>query len=99
MIIVDSILYAFYLYAPTYVVCQTFIERVMPMVINGFIVTIHAVIASIVASLLLPQEHYKMYYKFLQGTLRGAFLMPIFIQRAQHQHLHTLGMGITVCKC
>ena len=27
-----------------------------------------------------------------QSTLRGAFLMPIFIQRAQHQRIHTLGM-------
>lgn len=58
MIVVDSILYAVYLYAPTHVVCQTFFERVMPMVINGFIVTVHAVIASVVASLLLPQEYY-----------------------------------------
>nr|DAV00300.1 MAG TPA: hypothetical protein [Caudoviricetes sp.] len=36
----------------------------------------------------------------LTGTLRGAFLMPIFIQRAQHQHIHTLGMDslyVSVC--
>nr|DAN91873.1 MAG TPA: hypothetical protein [Caudoviricetes sp.] len=25
--------------------------------------------------------------------------MPIFVQRAQHQHIHTLGRGFTVCKC
>ena len=46
-----------YLYAPTHVACQTFLERVMPMVFNGFVVTAHAVIASVVASLLLPQEY------------------------------------------
>lgn len=27
-----------------------------------------------------------------QSTLRGAFLMPIFVQRARHQHIHTLRM-------
>lgn len=57
MIVIDSILYAVYLYAPTHVACQTFLERVMPMVFNGFVVTTHAVIASVVASLLLPQEY------------------------------------------
>ena len=57
MIVIDSILYAVYLYAPTHVACQTFLERVMPMVFNGFAVTAHAVIASVVASLLLPQEY------------------------------------------
>ena len=57
MIVIDSILYAVYLYTPTHVACQTFLERVMPMVFNGFVVTAHAVIASVVASLLLPQEY------------------------------------------
>lgn len=57
MIVIDSILYAVYLYASTHVACQTFLERVMPMVFNGFAVTAHAVIASVVASLLLPQEY------------------------------------------
>lgn len=26
------------------------------------------------------------------GTLRGAFLMQFFLQRARHQHIHTLRM-------
>lgn len=34
----------------------------------------------------------KYVVKITQSTLRGAFLMPIFVQRAQHQHIHTLGM-------
>nr|DAU64401.1 MAG TPA: hypothetical protein [Caudoviricetes sp.] len=25
--------------------------------------------------------------------------MPIFVQRAQHQHLHALGRGFTACEC
>ena len=51
LIIIDTILYAFCLYTPVDINVK-YLSEVMPMLNTGFITTIHAVIASIAASLL-----------------------------------------------